>query len=301
MKRNDPNDNRFYNYLYKITNNINNKVYYGVHRTDNIDDGYMGSGKLVKRSINKHGAENFTKEIIQTFDTYNEALSAEAEIVTDVFIESDQNYNMRTGGHGGGNWNTEARQFLSEKAKMRWKDPEKRAKLLIALRSKERREKLSTNLKNWISNNPQQFKQRQDKINKNPIKIQKTADFHRGRKRSNTTRKKISESVLNSSPSVKKLRSGKGKMYIYNPITYISKRHDPHTQIPDGWIAGSGPKTSLNYKNMNKGSFFGYDPHTMQIKRFQKGKTLPEGWVRGRPKNKNGRSTETYYLQEYRF
>lgn len=34
-----------YNYFYKITNNINNHYYYyGIHSTDNINDGYMGSG-----------------------------------------------------------------------------------------------------------------------------------------------------------------------------------------------------------------------------------------------------------------
>ena len=50
--------------VYKITNQINGKFYIGVHATSDVNDGYMGSGKYLKRAQNKHGIENFTKEIL---------------------------------------------------------------------------------------------------------------------------------------------------------------------------------------------------------------------------------------------
>lgn len=43
-----------YNYIYLITNNINGKIYVGKHYTNNINDCYMGSGKILKLAYNKH-------------------------------------------------------------------------------------------------------------------------------------------------------------------------------------------------------------------------------------------------------
>ena len=57
-----------FNYIYKITNKINGKIYIGKHSTDNLNDGYIGSGVVLKQAIKKYGVENFTKEIIEFCD-----------------------------------------------------------------------------------------------------------------------------------------------------------------------------------------------------------------------------------------
>ena len=67
--------------VYKITNNINRKIYVGVHVTNNINDSYMGSGTNIKKAIKEYGRENFTKEILHDFDTKEEMISKELEIV----------------------------------------------------------------------------------------------------------------------------------------------------------------------------------------------------------------------------
>lgn len=83
--------------VYKITNKINDKTYIGKHQTDDLDDGYMGSGKLIASAIKKYGVENFEKEILFVFDTPEEMNRKEAELV----VIDESTYNICPGGHGG--------------------------------------------------------------------------------------------------------------------------------------------------------------------------------------------------------
>lgn len=83
--------------VYKITNNVNEKYYIGKHQTTDVNDNYMGSGKLIKRAIKKYGIENFTKEILFVFDNEEEMCNKEKELV----IVSEQTYNLCEGGTGG--------------------------------------------------------------------------------------------------------------------------------------------------------------------------------------------------------
>ncbi len=88
--------------VYKITNLINNKVYIGKHQTKNLNDGYMGSGGLIRQAIKKHGINNFYKEILFVFNNEAEMNAKEREIVTEEFCRSADTYNMAKGGSGGG-------------------------------------------------------------------------------------------------------------------------------------------------------------------------------------------------------
>ena len=55
--------NKEYHYFYKITNLINEHYYYGIHSTNNLNDGYMGSGVRLNKAYKKYGIENFTKTV----------------------------------------------------------------------------------------------------------------------------------------------------------------------------------------------------------------------------------------------
>ena len=56
---------RKYHYVYKTTCTITGKWYIGMHSTDSLDDGYLGSGTHLSRSVKKHGKENHLREILE--------------------------------------------------------------------------------------------------------------------------------------------------------------------------------------------------------------------------------------------
>lgn len=83
--------------VYRITNTINDKSYIGCHKTENKDDGYMGSGIALKAAIKKYGLDAFKKEILC------EAASAEAmfEKEKELVVLGPTSYNLKRGGDGG--------------------------------------------------------------------------------------------------------------------------------------------------------------------------------------------------------
>jgi group I intron endonuclease len=84
--------------IYKITNKVNGKIYIGAHSTDNPNDNYYGSGKLILRALDKYGVKGFDKEILHTFDTKEEMFAKERELVTQEFVDRHDTYNVNIGG-----------------------------------------------------------------------------------------------------------------------------------------------------------------------------------------------------------
>lgn len=89
-----------YYIVYQITNKINEKVYIGVHMTENVNDKYFGSGTNIKKAIKKFGKENFEKILLHNFDTSEEMLEKERELVNNEFIKRGDTYNIILGGGG---------------------------------------------------------------------------------------------------------------------------------------------------------------------------------------------------------
>lgn len=117
--------------IYKITNLTNNKIYIGKHSSSSLKDDYMGSGKLIKMAIKKYGLENFKKEILFILESEKEAYEKEKEIITEVFINQVDVYNIIMGGDSfyGINSNIELRKEKNKRAALKmnsitWKDEE---------------------------------------------------------------------------------------------------------------------------------------------------------------------------------
>lgn len=87
--------------VYKITNNVNGKIYIGMHQTDTLVNNYMGSGTYLNNAKKKHGVWNFSKEYLYFLNSYEEMCSKEREIVNEEFLKRNDVYNLALGGYGG--------------------------------------------------------------------------------------------------------------------------------------------------------------------------------------------------------
>lgn len=96
-----------YYFIYKTTNILNGKYYYGMHCTSNLDDGYLGSGKRLRYSINKYGEENHKREILEFLPDRKTLALREREIVNLNEIAKNDCMNLIIGGEGGGGFSIE--------------------------------------------------------------------------------------------------------------------------------------------------------------------------------------------------
>lgn len=90
-----------YHFLYKTTNLLNGTFYIGIHSTNNLNDGYLGSGKRLRRSIKKYGTENFKLEILEFFENRELLVEKEKELVNTDLLQNNNCMNLRPGGEGG--------------------------------------------------------------------------------------------------------------------------------------------------------------------------------------------------------
>lgn len=253
--------------IYKVTNKVNGKFYIGAHQTENLDDGYLGSGTALKRAMEKHGKENFEKEILHVFDTPEEMWEREMMLVE----VSDETYNLRKGGlfdlgmsHEDfidlcKNASKKAKEALREKYGEDW------AKVTSQVRIKALQEKYG---EDWAKIFRQKANETlREKYGEDWAKIisQGNRAFS-GRKHTEETKQKMREKG--------RLRIGEknsqfGSMWITNGVENRKiKKDEP---IPEGWKRGRkvGEKTMW----ITNGS--------KEI-RIKKTDEIPNGWRKGR-------------------
>ncbi len=89
-----------------------------MHSTDNLEDGYLGSGKVLKYSIRKHGRENHIFEILEFLPSRKELGLREQQIVNDALLTNPLCMNLRYGGDGGSSGHSlQTRLKISESRK----------------------------------------------------------------------------------------------------------------------------------------------------------------------------------------
>jgi hypothetical protein len=93
-------DKRKFHYIYKITRD-DGRYYIGMHSTDDLDDGYFGSGKRITRSIKKHGLDRHKKEILEFLASREELKKRERQLVNEEKLSDALCMNIALGGSGG--------------------------------------------------------------------------------------------------------------------------------------------------------------------------------------------------------
>lgn len=221
--------------VYKITNLINQKFYIGIHKTENLNDGYMGSGKYLKYSQQKYGMENFSKEILFVFNTPEQMYSKEAEIVNENFISRKDTYNIKVGGDGGFDHinrdepfrklkNRKAYETMLRALKQRY-DGDCPFKMIGKLGSHRR-----------IQLYPDLSKQ-------NAARGHREGWFtFAGKSHTQVSKDKIS--VANKISQSGYLNSQYGTRWIYSLTENLSLKIRKDEHIPDGWALGRKPKNA---------------------------------------------------------
>ncbi|QIG71661.1 Seg-like homing endonuclease protein [Rhizobium phage RHph_TM40] len=208
--------------IYKITNNINGKIYIGAHRTHSLTDTYMGSGKYIKRAIDKYGRKNFSKEVLFSFDNSEDMYNKEREIVNEEYLQSHGHYNLRVGGLGGFD-------HINDKIS---KDPEFKQSIIKKIANSNRGKPRTEEFKLKVS-----LQHKGKTVSEESRK--KMSDAHKAR-RSNPNY--VDKRVWSEESKRSSGKHRRGSLWITNPDLKINKfiKTDLETYLSNGWVKGRG-------------------------------------------------------------
>lgn len=168
-------ENQIYHLVYLTTNLTNGKIYVGVHSTEVLEDGYLGSGKTLNKAIKKYGRDNFKRDILHFCLTSKDAYEIEKEIVNESFVKRKDIYNIVCGGNGGNitkHYTLEEKENLFLKISISLKKL-KRFGILNPFYGKQHSKETKEKLSNKAQNRSEETRRRIIEANKNKIWVYK--------------------------------------------------------------------------------------------------------------------------------
>ena len=118
-----PRKSKKYHYLYKTINLLNNKFYIGIHSTNDMQDGYLGSGTHLRHVIKKYGKDNFKIEYLKFLKNRNDLILEEKQFLTNEILNDILCMNIREGGISAPLGNTFASGKRSEETRIKMRKP----------------------------------------------------------------------------------------------------------------------------------------------------------------------------------
>lgn len=183
-----------------------------MHTTDNLNDGYIGSGKRLWYSIKKYGKENFKCEILEFLPDRSSLKKKEKELINEETIKDEKCLNLV---YGGGGWPSNGNAIGGDKfknANLYWEIPENKEKLRKRMSDQSKKMWEDEKYRNIISNiKPMLGKKHSsesiEKMKGHTRQVgEKNSQF--GKSRSDETKNKIRESInkrLNKTDNLNKL------------------------------------------------------------------------------------------------
>jgi hypothetical protein len=161
-------------HLYKITNKLTDEYYIGKHNglDQKKSNGqlYWGSGDRIRNQVKKHGADNFTYEIL-VISTPEYIYELEEKIVTLNLIESDNKcLNLMGGGYGAKHTSDETKKKISLKNSGKIRSEEAKEKIRVArakqVFTKEQRDRANKTLSSliWMNDGEKSYRIRPENI-----------------------------------------------------------------------------------------------------------------------------------------
>jgi len=107
--------------IYRTTNLVNSKYYVGKHTLGGArSDEYLGSGVALKAAIKKYGRDNFVRETLFEFSSFEDCMTKEQKVVNSTLVNDPECYNISTGGMGGRTQNASTRKLISSAVQKEW-------------------------------------------------------------------------------------------------------------------------------------------------------------------------------------
>jgi hypothetical protein len=207
-----------YHFIYKTTCIKTGKFYIGMHSTDRIEDGYIGSGQRLWHSINYHGKENHKIEILEFCQDRESLALREREIVNEDLLENPKCMNLCLGGETGFTEDQRSKGAISSNQK-NWKDP------IYAKKMKE----VSSEVMKKLWQDPESSKRLLEGAGKS----------FKGKKHTEEAKKTIGDKISKAQKAEK--NSQFGTCWINNPIEKTNrkiKKEEIKKYLQEGWESG---------------------------------------------------------------
>lgn len=243
-----PRKQKKYHYIYKTTNKLTGKYYIGMHSTDNLNDGYLGSGLYLRRSIGKYGKENFKLEILEMLPDRNSLKQREKQLVNEGVLNDFLSMNLKIGGEGGnlGRCGTYLGGDKFRGAQKYWESPENKERVRNRMREISKKLWNNDEYRNKMKNIKPMFGKKHSLETKKKIgqfnsinqKGKKNSQF--GKPRSEETKEKIRKSInlklgkcdeLNKKERKKILRIQERNTYTFEDYFFNKHRRNKIKEI----------------------------------------------------------------------